>query len=140
MIVKNEKLLPVLAMTVLLLGSISTLYVHATTVPQGKTQSNIITINNHLYNIDELFLSLPKRIIETDEEIETGIALDQLLIHTGVKCPECHHYTIKGEDGYQQTVSWEDIQTGILTDEKRTCFPELPYAFWVRDVIEIEVT
>ena len=80
-----------------------------------------------------------QRVIETDEGEKTGIALDELIITVGVGCVNCHEYTIKAKDGYQQTVNWDILKTGILTDYGRVYFPDTAQTFWVRDVIEIEV-
>jgi len=134
MISGKEKTIPILAITVLLLGVFSALYVNATQV-----NKDTIAINGNEYTIDQLFSMCNKRIIETDEGEKTGIALDELMLKAGVGCPACHNYIIKAEDKYQQTVSWDILKTGILTDYSRVFFPDTAHTFWVRNVIEIEV-
>jgi hypothetical protein len=56
-----------------------------------------------------------------------------------INCTSCHTYRIIGEDGYSQTVTWENMQNGLLTHEKKVVFSDLPKAFNVKNVVEIEV-
>jgi len=130
----KEKLIPLLAMSVLLIGIFSAIYVHATQV-----NKDTISINGHEYTIDTLFSIGIARTIKTDEGEKTGVALDDLMSKVGVSCLSCHSYIIKAKDRYQQTVSWDIMQTGILTDYDRVYFPDTAHAFWIRDVVEIEV-
>lgn len=132
----KEKILPILAIGVLLIGSLSALYVHAN---QSKVEKDTITVNNQKFSIQELFETVDTRTIELDEGAETGLALDKLIIFSNVNCPSCHKYTIISEDSYQKTVNWEDMKKGILTEYKRTYFKDKAHAFWVYDVVEIEV-
>ena len=134
MISGKEKIIPILAINVLLLGVFSALYVNATQI-----NKETITINGNEYTINQIFSICTKRSIETDDGEKTGIALDDLMLKVGVNCPACHNYIIKAEDKYQQTVSWDILKTGILTDYGRVFFPDTAHTFWVRDVIEIEV-
>ena len=83
-----------------------------------------------LYNIET---------IDTDEGEKTGIALDEVIKSAFIGCIDCNDYTIKAKDGYQQTLSWNVIKTGVLTENKRVFFPDTAQSFWVRDVVEIEV-
>jgi len=69
----------------------------------------------------------------------SGIALDDLMVKTGVVHPEQHTYTIVGADGYQKTVTWENMKNGLLTSEGQTIFSDLPKAFRIKDVVSIEV-
>jgi len=130
----KEKIIPILAISVLLLGVFSALYVNATQV-----NKDTITINGNDYTISQLFSMGTKRTINTDEGEKTGIALDDLILKVGVGCPTCHTYIIKAEDKYQQTISWDILKTGILTDYGRVFFPDTAHTFWIRNVIEIEV-
>lgn len=130
----KEKIIPIIAMSVLLIGIVSTIYVHATQLEQST-----LKINGQDYTLDQLFLIGEIRVIETDEGDKTGIALDDLISKVGVGCPQCQKYTIKAKDRYQQTVDWDIMKTGILTDYGRVYFPDTAHTFWVRDVIEIEV-
>jgi len=130
----KEKLIPILAMSVLLIGIFSAIYVHATQVDKDT-----ISINGHEYTIDQLFSIGAVRTIKTDEGEKTGAALDDLMSKVGVSCLSCHSYIIKAKDRYQQTVSWDIMQTGILTDYGRVYFPDTAHTFWIRDVVEIEV-
>lgn len=120
------------ALSVLLLGSISTLYVTQT---QAKTDT--ISINNHAYTIDQLFTQTTARTL-TDHNA-TGIALDQAIINAGVNNPDTHQYIIIGSDGYQKTVTWTNLQHGILTRQRNIIFSGLPKAFNVKDLAQIEV-
>jgi len=134
MITGKEKLIPIFAMIVLLIGTFSAIYVHATQI-----NKDTITIYGQEYTTDQLFSIADTRTIETDEGEKTGIALDDLMVKVGVGCPSCHKYVIKARDKYQQTVNWNVMKTGILTDYGKVYFPDTAHSFWVRDVIEIEV-
>ena len=134
----KENLIPVLAITLLLVGICSTLYVHATQI-NPETDVGSITINGQKYAVEDLFLVVEQKTIIADENEETGIALDEMMYYTNVGCPSCHEYTIKAKDTYQQTVTWDDMQTGILTEQNRVFFPDMAHTFWVCNVIEIEV-
>jgi hypothetical protein len=126
----KQQLIPIIAFFILLLGSGSSLYVYATT-----TTSETLTINSQEYTIDQLLYLGELRTIES----YTGIALDTLLITIGVAHPEENVYTLIGSDGYQKTVRWENLNHGLLTEEKQSIFSDLPKAFHVKDIVRIEV-
>ena len=130
----NEKLLPVFAIAVLLIGCFSALYVNAIEV-----DSKTIKINNEEYTINQIFSLVNTRTIITDEGEKTGVALDDLIIKTGSICSLCNAYTFKSKDGYQQTVTWDYLKKGVLTQENRIYFSDTAHSFWVRDIVEIEV-
>jgi len=128
----KKNFIPILALCVLLLGAGSTAYVYTTQV-----DASFITVNNQEYTIDQLFILAESR---TFEDIEfTGIAFDDLIIKTGISSPEKYDYTLTASDGYQKTVTWENMQNGLLTAEGMSVFPDLPKAFRVKDIIKIEV-
>jgi len=120
------------ALAVLLLGSICTVYVTQT---QAKPES--LTINDQTLTIDQLFArTAPRQFADLNF---TGIALDDAIRVAGVNDPEAYQYTIIGADGYQKTVTWDNLQHGLLTAQRQTVFTDLPKAFQVRDVVTIEV-
>jgi hypothetical protein len=135
---EKQNIIPFLAITVLLIASASTLYVHANQTQQFS-DSKSISIKDESYAMLDLFQTFSNTTIQTDDGEKTGISLSELLRSTGIECPTCHSYIFIASDGYQQTVSWEDIEQGILTYEKRSYFPHLAHAFWVHDIIKIEV-
>jgi hypothetical protein len=126
----KERLIPLLAITFLLLSSGATIYVYATT-----SNTTTITINNQTYTYDQIFALTEPRTIDTYQ----GIALDDLIKKTGISNPETYSYTFNGADGYQKTVKWENLQNGLLNNDGQIIFSDLPKAFRVRDVIQIEV-
>jgi hypothetical protein len=130
----KEKLLPVIAIAVLLIGCFSALYVNATEV-----NSQTIKINDQEFTISQIFSLANTRTIITDKGEKTGVALDDLIIKTAGKCSSCNAYTFKAKDGYQQTVTWDYLQKGVLTKENRIYFSDSAHSFWVRDIVEIEV-
>ena len=134
MLLGKEKLIPLLAIIVLLIGTGSTIYVHATQQELGET----ITIGDEVFTFEQLFQICQQK--EFKEIDYSGIALDNIILKAGVTSPENHEYTIIGADGYQKTVTWENLKNGILTEEKRAVFSDLPKAFRVRDVVEIKIT
>lgn len=130
----KEKIIPILALIVLLIGGTSTAYVYATQIDKDT-----ISINGEDYTIEQIFYMGETKTIQTVEGEKTGVSLESLIQKAGVGCPSCHEYTIKAKDGYQKTVNWEIMKTGVLTDVKKVFFPNTPKAFWVRDIVEIEV-
>ena len=122
------------AVLVLLLGGYSTLYVaqHTTQATTG-----IITVNHHTYTLTQLFTHVHLRNF-TDLNA-SGIALDALITYTNVSNPDTHQYVISASDGYQKTVTWDNLQHGLLTNTSRTYFTDLPKAFYVFGVVSIEV-
>ena len=135
MIIRKEKLIPLFALIILVIGTSATAYVYAT-----QSDAKTVTINNQKYTIDQIFFIAKSCTIKTfDETIFTGIALDDLIIKVGVKCPACHEYTLIGADKYQKTVSWDDMQNGLLTLEKTVVFSNLPKAYRIKNIVKIEV-
>jgi hypothetical protein len=132
MFMGKKKLIPLFAMIVLLIGTCSTAYVYAT-----QTDADGIIINGQQYTINQIFFIAEPRSFDSLEF--SGIALDDLIKKAGVGCPSCHTYTIIAEDNYQKTVSWENLQGGLLTKEGMTVFPDLPKAFRVKNIVKIEV-
>ena len=129
----KDKLIPLLAIVVLLIGTGSSLYVQATQREVGET----ITIGDEVFIFEQLFQMCQQK--ELEEIGYSGVALDDVILKAGVSSPESHEYTIIGAVEYQKTVTWENMRNGVLTEEKKVVFSDLPKAFRVRDVVEIEV-
>jgi len=128
----KDRLLPIFALLILLLSSISSIYVYTT-----QATIDTLLVNGQYYTIDQLFsLTQPRTLNESQY---TGIALDDLILKTGVLQPEQHTYTLKGSDGYEKTVTWENMKNGLLTRDSESAFSDLPKAFRVKDIITIEV-
>ena len=130
----KEKIIPILALIVIIIGGTSSAYVYLTQIDKET-----ITINGEEYTIDELLFMGETKTIQTVEGEKTGAAFEDLIQKMGVGCPSCHEYTIKAADGYEKTVTWDIMKTGVLTNIKKVFFPDTPKAFWVGDIIEIEV-
>lgn len=128
----KDRLLPITAMCVLIIACSSSLYVYA-----SQTTTDTLLVNSQEYSIDQLF-SITKPRLFNDSDA-TGIALDDLMIKTGVSQPEQHTYTLRGSDGYEKTVAWENMKNGLFTKNRESIFSDLPKAFRVKDIIEIEV-
>jgi hypothetical protein len=128
----KDRLLPIFALIVLLIASTSSLYVYAT-----QTTTDTLLVNGQQYTMDQLF-SLAKPRALNDSQY-SGIALDDLMLKTGVAHPEQHTYTLRGADGYEKTVTWENMKNGLLTKNRETIFSDLPKAFRVKDIVSIEV-
>jgi hypothetical protein len=128
----KDRLLPILALLILLIASTSSLYVYA-----SQTTSETLLVNGQHYTMDQLFFLTRPRIFNDTDSV--GIALDDLMLKTGVSSPEQHTYTLKGADGYEKTVTWENMKNGLLTQDRASIFSDLPKAFSVKDIIEIEV-
>lgn len=119
---------------VILVGSFTVLAVNKL----NEKSSDSFTLNGKTYEWDTL-----------DEDFDTlevqgyiGVPLVDLVEDAGVECPEEHEYKIIGADGYFKTVTWEDMGSGILTSDqgvKKVVFESKAKAYWIRDVVEIEV-
>jgi len=127
---EKKKLIPIFAIIVILVGIGSSVYVNA-----AQVDLKHINVNGQDYTIDQLFDISEEKTYET----YSGIALDDLMVKTGVENPEKHEYTIIGADGYQQTVKWENMINGLLTKDGKSIFSDLPKAFRVKDIVEIKV-
>lgn len=128
----KDRILPIFAILILLIASISTLYVYA-----SQTTTETLLVNGQRFTIDDLFEVVTLRYFNNSGE--TGIALDDLLLKTGISNPSQHRYTLKGADGYEKSVTWENLKNGLLTKERESIFSDLPQAFHVKDIVEIEV-
>ena len=91
---------------------------------------------------------MPKRVeektIEYNETLtHTGWSLSDIINYTEVASPETLSYKITAADDYNKTVSWTDMQSGILVDAgadgAMTFFPELSKKYWVKEVVSIEL-
>ena len=127
----KDTIIPIFAIMILLVAGGSSIYVYATT-----TESTVITIGETDYTIDQIFYIADHRSIES----YTGVALDDLIVKAGISDPEHKDYTLIASDGYQKTVQWKNIENGLLTEEAQSIFSDLPKAFWVKDIIYIEVS
>jgi hypothetical protein len=128
----KDRLLPILALILLFIASSSSLYVYASQTTTGSVQ-----VNRQHYTIDQLFsLAIPRMFNDSQY---TGIALDDLMLKTGVSNPEQYTYTLRGSDGYEKTVTWENMRNGLLTKDRESIFYDLPKAFRVKDIVTIEV-
>jgi len=128
----KDRLLPIFALLILLIGSVSSVYVYAI-----QTTTDTLEVNGKNYTIDQLFSFVQVRTL--NESQYTGIALDDLMLKTGVVQPEEYKYILKGSDGYEKTVTWENMKNGLLTKERESIFSDLPKAFHVKDITTIEV-
>ena len=126
----KDRVIPLFAMILLLIGCLSSLYVYANTI-----DTHTITINNKVFTYAQLAVHTNTRIIESNE----GFALDDLINNSGVTEPTHHEYVIIGADGYQKTVQWNHLQNGLLTPEGQVIFSDLAKAFRVMDVVMIKV-
>ncbi len=107
-----------------------------TLIPKGDTDKVVICGKNYYW--DDTFNDYQVEEFSGSDQTYEGIKLSTLVTDAGVSDPEGHDYEIEGSDGYQKTVTWEDIQNGYLVKENKvTIFPELTKSFWVKDVIEI---
>ncbi len=131
----KEKIIPIFAMIVLLIGIFSSVYVYATQV-----NTDTIEIADETYTIDQILLITKSRTIQTPDRVNfSGAALDDLITKTDVDCPSCHKYKITGSDNYEKTVTWENMQHGVLTEDGTAAFSDLAKAFRVKNVVKIEV-
>ena len=138
----KEKIIPILAMVVLFVGIAATIYVNANENQETINEKEII-INEQIYSFEDLSKIFQNITIITDDGEKTGLPLNDIIVYSGVTCPNCNRYIFRANDPYQQTILWNDVKTGVLTyDEKynlRVYFPNLAHTFWVYNLVEIEV-
>ena len=128
----KDRVLPFFALLVLLIGSVSSLYVYAV-----QTNTETITVNGQPFTLAQINTLVKTRVFPTLNY--SGVALDDLILKAGVAHPEEHSYIILSADGYQKTVTWENMKNGLLTQDRQSVFSDLPKAFRVKDVKSIEV-
>lgn len=129
---RKDQLLPIFALLILFIACTSSLYVYA-----SQATTDTLLVNKQYYTINQLFSFTKPRLLNDSNSM--GIALDDLMVKTGVSHPEQHIYILKGVDGYEKTVTWENMKNGLLTKGRESIFSDLPKAFNVKNIVEIEV-
>ncbi len=123
--------LGVLALAIIL-GSLSALVYNAV----NTRSTDVLTVNGKEYDWESMQNDFD--VMEYDGN--TGISIRELLSDSGVEGLEGRSFRFIGADGYEKEIPWSDMNNGMLnTDEKKAIFPDLAKAFWVRDLVEIEV-
>ena len=137
---RAEKIGIAIAILLLSMSLVSAIYLKER---EEKTEKIVaegyIIVNGENISLDEIFKKCSIIEIEAMGENYSGVSLSCVINLSNVENPQEHEYTIVGADGYAKTVSWDDMKKGILTKERKTIFPHLRKAFWVKDVIKIEV-
>ena len=124
-------ILVVLAL-IILIGSFTALVYNA----MSTEETDVLLVNDKEYDWGSLERDLPM----IEHEGRTGISLAELLSDAGVKDIEAHSFRFIGADGYQKEIPGTDIVNGLIDlNEKKVIFPTMAKAFWVRDLVEIEV-
>jgi hypothetical protein len=117
---------------IILIGSFSALAYNTL----NQKESEKFTISEKEYEWETLFDEFETKEVQGYE----GVPMITLIIDAGIEEPSSHDYKIIGADGYFKTVTWRDMESGILTlEEKKVVFETKAKAYWIRDVIEIEV-
>ena len=125
----KNKWIPIVAAVVLVIAIGASVYAYMQQQSAGS-----VSINGTTYSAKELMEMGSERAVEEF----SGAALDEVVVSAGVDGPEAKEYTIIAADGYQKTVTWENMQNGILTPDLMSAFSDLAKAFRVKDVIEIK--
>lgn len=121
----------VLALAIIL-GSLSALVYNAV----NTRSTDVLTVNGKEYDWESMENDFD--VMEYDGN--TGISIRELLSDSGIEDLEGRSFRFIGADGYEKEIPWSDMNNGMLnTDEKKAIFPDLAKAFWVRDLVEIEV-
>ena len=129
---KKGKVLLLAAIILIAVGIGSTAYIY---LSQSSSEAETFLVGKEEISLSQFFDVLEQRKIEDYQ----GIVLGNIIEKAGVENPEKHSYTIVAADGFQKTVSWENLKEGILTREKRVVFSDLPRQYWIRNVVKIEV-
>ncbi len=109
----------------------------------NATHSTTITVNGRFFTYDEpfdIFKDSLKTVQDNESNNYTGVGLSDLINLTGLSNPEGHNYTFTAQDGYNKTVTWGDMEKGVLVKDKRQAiFPGKDKKLWVKDIVEIKV-
>ena len=126
------------ASSLLLVSIASNLYVGGV---ENSISTGCIEVNGARVCFMELYEKIGTITIHNSitNESYTGVPLHSIIQFAGVNEPEKHSYTIIGADGYQKTVSWDDMKGGVLIENSRVAFENLPKTFMVKNVVKIEV-
>jgi hypothetical protein len=117
---------------VIILGTFSALVYNAA----NTRSTDILTINKNDYDWN----TLEKDFDTMEYDGNSGISIDVLLEDAGVVEKEKKSFRFIGADGYEKEIPWSDMGNGMINiEEKKAIFPDLAKAFWVRDLVEIEV-
>jgi len=138
---KPEKIIVIIAIFLLSMGLVSGIYVEIETNENEKTffSSGYLEVDAFLLSMDNIFSNCTGHICITDRGNYSGVSLSCVVNNSNIQNPEIHDYTIIALDGYTKTVSWNDMKKGILTNERYVVFSHLPRAYWIKDVLKIEV-
>ncbi len=104
--------------------------------------ADTIEVNGHLFTWKQPFHIIDETVTMQDAENNTieGIYLSDVVNITGLTDQGTHGYDLQAGDGYNQTVTWEDMTKGLLVEEEKKCFfPHLSKKYHVSDIIKIEV-
>lgn len=135
----------ILAIIVISVGVVSSTYTQFSYKTTKEVMKDVIIVNGKQLNFNELYEKLEHKTIHAEKKgvikNYTGVSLSDVIIEAGVQNPGQHQYKITGTDGYSPAspVSWDNMQTGVITEDRNCVFPNLPGSFWVRDLASIEV-
>jgi len=135
----------ILAIIVISVGVVSSAYTQLSYKTTKEVTKDVIIVDGKHLDFNELYEKLEHKTIQAEKKgvikNYTGVSLGNIIIEAGVENPGQHQYKITGTDGYSPAspVSWDDMQTGIITEDRDCVFPNLPGSFWVRDLASIEV-
>ena len=104
--------------------------------------TDTITVNGRLFVWMQVFHIIDSPVEIMDEENNTleGVYMSAVVNITLLENPGSYTYNLIGADGYNQTVTWDDMMNGILVEDEMKCyFPQLAKKFNISDIIEIEV-
>ena len=138
---KPEKIVLIIAIFLLSMGLTSGIYIEKKTDENEKTfiADGYLEVEDFLLALDNIFSNCTSHIRVTDRGNYSGVSLSCVINISNIQNPELHDYAIIGLDGYTKTVSWMDMKKGILTNDRYAVFAHLPRAYWIKDVLRIEV-
>ena len=140
MMEKEENIVVILAIFLLSMGLASGVYLQQIKLnSETMLEEDSIEIDGTSFSIDTIFSHCPLETYATDDGNYTGVLLSHVINFSGITNPNIYGYSIIGADGYKKTVSWDDMKNGILTDTRYTVFIDLPRAYWIHNVVGIEV-
>jgi hypothetical protein len=137
---KPEKIVLAIAIFLLSTGLVSGIFLEQENDEYSTIYSGgYIEVEDSLITMDNIFSHCSLQNSVTDRGNFTGVSLSCIINNTSIQNPEIHDYAIIALDGYTKTVSWSDMKKGVFTDERYAVFSHLPRAYWIKDVIRIEV-
>ena len=109
-----------------------------TLVPKGD--ASLVVVNDIEYEWNTILSDFDMSDFTTDDGVQQGVLVSNVILDTGLENPENYEYRITGIDGYQKDITWDDVQNSFFVEEDHIIIlPHMTRSFWVKNLVSIEV-